>query len=380
MNKKKLTAVIFISVLFLIVSGVSLLPDEADKTIALSEKIKSLCKEFRFEEALKEYENLSSILGVSVQAKSDSADHIINAIKNKIDAELKNIRKKADGIKQQQLKSLRKELGKRRKAALELILDESAYPEGDAGKAAQPKVNKKVDAVKEIWYNPAIKPADLPVDVCKTLEFLGRLGGYLKSLGIVTNTEEEISKLLCSVDRDEFRNLSLNNEEKSLAEHNKKIWEANENRVTIMNPDEMELLKKTNEYREMMGLKILGANDQLTKAARRHLEWCAKRNVIDHFQDIAESRTPQDMAGQEGYKNRVGENLQAKTAIGDNMQAVIDSWCGSSGHHRSMLRGWNEMGAGCVVSGDAYLAQVFGLADPSVLKYPKKDNKNGEKK
>lgn len=380
MSKYKLLPMIFLFAFFLAVSGVPLLPDETDKTAVLSEKIKSLCRESKFEEALKEYENLSSIPGVSTQAKSDSAGQIINTIKGKIDAELGNIRKKADGIKQQQIKSLRKELSKRRKAALDLILDESAYPEGDAGKAAQPKVNEKVDAIKEIWDNPVIKSADLPADISKALELLVRLSGHLKALGVEINTEKETDKLLFSVDRTEFRNFSLNKEEKAIAEHNKRIWEANENRVTMMSPEEKELLKKTNEYREMMGLKILSANDQLIKAARKHLEWCAKRNSIDHLQDIAESRTPQDRAGQEGYKSRVGENLLMKTSIGDNMQSVIDSWRTSSGHHRSMLRGWNEMGPGCVVSGSVYFAQVFGTADPAIMKYPKKDNKDGEKK
>ncbi|MBI5360573.1 MAG: CAP domain-containing protein [Planctomycetes bacterium] len=359
--------------------SIMLSADEPDKTAALQGKIKSLCKESKFEEALKEYGNLSADTAVPDKAKADSADYIIGVINHKKKSEIKKVKAKIDETSRLQMKSMKEELNKRREAALEIIFDDSVYPEGDSGKAAQPKVNEKVDAVREIWDNFAVKASDLPANVSSSLEYIRALDGYLATLGETVKPEEEAGSLLLGAGRDEFRNFSLNNTEKELIEYNRKIHEANENCVTVMSRDEMDIFKKTNEYREMLGLKILGANDSLAKAAKKHTEWCVKRGKIDHIQDITASRTPQDRAGQEGYKKEVGENLHQRTAVGDVVQAVFNGWYNSPAHHKTMLRDWNESGISQIVSGDAFSTQMFGTAEPAVLKYSKKNKKNSKK-
>lgn len=349
--------------------------DDEGKKDSPEGKIISLCSKFKFKEALEEYNKFSSLPDVSEQARADMSKHIIKALNEKKDAEITKIKKKSDSLKKHQLKLLKEELNKLRKDALKFIFDMAAYPDGSAGKSVQPKVDEKINAIREIWDNPSPKPADMPKDVVRALDEIGVIDDCLEILGTGARKEDGLLKAVIVITPEDIRGYALNGTEKELAEYNGKICEANENRVTVMSGDEMAILKKTNEYRDMMGLKVLGANDLLAKAARKHIEWCVKRGAIDHIQDVAASRTPQDRANQEGYKNAVGENLHQRTAVGDVVQAAFNGWYNSPEHHRTMLREWNELGMGLVVSGSAFSAQVFGSGDSAVLKYPKKNDK-----
>ncbi|MBI5359690.1 MAG: FHA domain-containing protein [Planctomycetes bacterium] len=346
----------------------ALVAEKGDKMVKaiMSE---SVTKE-NIENAFKEYEKLAADPNAAAQYKADLKGKMTNAFKEKRETALQRVKKIANATEYDKLKALKEELNKRRAEALKVIFDKTIYPDEDHGRVGQPKVDEKVNAVKEIWNNPLSVILTISPDVNKAMELVRVIDGCLKSLGVEVKTDEELNSILAlGTGKIGLANFSLNAVEAGILEYNKKVLQANNEAVTAMSLEEMQVLKVTNEYREMMGLRLLGANDLLAKAAKKHIEWCARRNNIDHIEDTPGRRTPGDRAVQEGYAGGVGENLAQGTST---PEASFLGWYNSSGHHRNMLMAeWAELGVGQV---GVFWCQVFGAGGTAVLNYPKKED------
>ncbi|KAF0239921.1 MAG: hypothetical protein FD180_5124 [Planctomycetota bacterium] len=218
------------------------------------------------------------------------------------------------------LQELKKELNKRRAAAIAIIYDKTIYPDENHGIEGQPKVDDAVALVRELWDKPLAVVARLDDGVRVLVEAGEKTNAWLKEMG------EQGQKL---------------------RDYNKRVMAYNKpGGDTQMVGVELECAKVTNEYREMMGRACLEVDDMLGKAAKKHSQEMVDLAYFAHESPTARLRTPGDRVKAEGYSGPCGENIA--TGYGD-ARAAFTGWYNSSGHHRNMLSdGWNHIGLGCV--------------------------------
>ncbi len=256
------------------------------------------------------------------------------------------------GLKKHQ-KALRARLDERRKLALEAIFDHSLYPDEAHGAVGQPEVDLCVGALRDLWNHPALVVAewDPPIDA-----LLCALESDLKWLATSgLEVEETMDTWIERADGElDVRSMT------DALEWNEEIDPYNDSCTTSLDPEERAVIDHTNEYRRMLGLRVLEIDERLARAARKHSAEMAELDYFGHESPVEAHRSPSARARLEGYGGGVAENC----AGGSNGESAFQGWYGSSGHHRNMLGSHVQIGVGRADNGGSFLyTQCFGSSD-----------------
>ncbi|MBI3268649.1 MAG: FHA domain-containing protein [Planctomycetes bacterium] len=306
-----------------------------------------------------EYGKLLAGADLTAEWKAAGQAKMLEAFEKKRENYVSDLQKSLKATGYDQLLALKRDLNTKRDLALKDIFDEVLYPYDAAtnnhGEKGQPIVDEKVKAVKELWEHPENLVARLNKNVVVAVDQIKSADGYVVKLGGKALSEtEELDRIMAQASGDiNLQSVTIDAKEQSLLEYNKKVWAFNKSAKFDMNAGELKQIEITNEYREMMGLRILEAHDQLGKAARLHCEWMVSTGIFAHDEDRAETRSPGDRVKRQGYSGPCGENIAM--GMGD-AKGAFDAWYHSSGHHRNMLyagkrgssEGWNQLGVGNV--------------------------------
>ncbi|MBI2923744.1 MAG: FHA domain-containing protein [Planctomycetes bacterium] len=281
--------------------------------------------------------------------KATVKGYYVAALKQKRTGIMKGLQNSQSIANYRALQDLKKELNRKRAEALRIIYDKEIYPDENHGVQGQPKVDDAVALVREMWDKPLKVVARLDVGIQVLVEAGQQTNAWLQEMGEEASEEElaEYELLLSNInDSLNLKNICLDSNEKSIREYNKLVWKYNEDAGTQMVGVEVECARITNEYREMMGRRILELDDLLGKCAKKHSQEMVDLNYFAHESPTESLRTPGDRAKAEGYTGPCGENIA--TGYGSAL-AAFTGWYNSSGHHRNMLSDmWNHIGLGCV--------------------------------
>jgi len=245
---------------------------------------------------------------------------------------------------QKKLLTAHKKLEDARKEALRVIFDKKIYPDADHGRVGQPVVDKAVDAVKAVYplYRRAFD------SLLQRFARTGRAYERLKEVDTVLERCEakdvELHPTLEAILGQGFppELVKLPTDEAAHLDACQRILRYNGLVYTTATAAERHLVEVTNEYRMQLGLKPLAISEALTQAARKHSQEMQRLNYFGHDSPTAENRSPGQRCANEGYKGFRGENI----ASGCPPDAAFNMWYNSSGHHRNMLGGHNEIGVG----------------------------------
>ncbi len=328
--------------------------------------------------AFAEYQQLYANGDLRSEFREGAKQRVLTAFLDQREAAGKRLAKLPSMLKHDHLKKLKEELNTRRKAALELIYNEQVYTydqaKNDHGEKAQPDVNKLVGAVRDLWEKPMDLVVNLDKSVQKLIEDIKSGDKYVAELGgkALADDESEYAALLAGINQAiDIRSITLDSGERQILEHNRRVYAFNALIEEGMTQDELRQNEVNNQYREMMGRKVLEAHKLLGQAARKHSEWMVNTGTFSHDEDTAARRTPGDRANQEGYSGPCGENICM--GAGDPRTA-FEMWYNSSGHHRNMLSdGWNQLGVG---RAGMHWTQNFGNSSPQATKVST-DGQNG---
>lgn len=254
-----------------------------------------------------------------------------------------------------QVRALKLLLKEAREEAIKVIYDPKIYlPEDDprwqqGDKVnGQEKVDKLVQAVRDIWEQPARVVLGYSHVIERHLEDIRTINErYFPAFGLEGDTEKDIA------DFEEVRNnlneklsvqsYSLNAAERQDYEWNRRVDRYNDSlKDAGITRDEIEHAKTLNDYREMMGRRRLFLDARLCKATKKHSAVCDREGRIWH---VGSDGDPQSRARAEGFTAAVSENV----AIGYSSPAEIwtRGWYRASDHHRNGLNdNWNCLGYG----------------------------------
>ncbi len=273
------------------------------------------------------------------------------------EALLERLRNQPAMLSLERQKALKRELNAARAEAHRTIFDTKVYPDEDHGRVGQPAVDQAVRKVRELWEKPADAVAGSDAACRETLAAVQELDVLLQALGAKSGPDDGLDRTLAALsERIGVRTVALDDQEQGVLDHNRRVWAYNAKVESSMTPEERRVVTLVNEYREMMGLKILEFDDALAKAARGHSEDMEARSYFEH--NSLDGRGPADRCFAAGYpRAAVGENI----AMGmSRPEEAHDGWYNSSGHHRNMLQAmWTQMGCG---RSGAYWTEDFGGA------------------
>ncbi|HZN62807.1 MAG TPA: CAP domain-containing protein [Planctomycetota bacterium] len=258
-----------------------------------------------------------------------------------------------------ELRALKLLLKKAREEALKVIYDPKIYlPEDDPrwrqGEKinGQLKVDELVEAVRQIWEQPARFVLGSSRTLERDLEEIRTINEkYFPAFGLEGDTEKDFAAF------EEVRNnlnealsirsYCLNAAERQDYEWNRRVDRYNDSlKGSGITRDEIEHARTLNDYREMMGRRRLFLDARLCRATKKHSAACDKAGRIWH---VGEDGDPNSRARAEGFTSGVSENV----AIGYSSPADIwtRGWYRASDHHRNGLSdSWNCMGYGYVGS------------------------------
>lgn len=295
-----------------------------------------------------------------VQSKLDVVARRAKAFQTKRTMVAKDLQNTQGMVSLNRLKSVKQELVKRREAAIKIIFDLKIYPDEDHGRIGQPKVDEAVAEVRKLWDKAGEYVAHLDRGIGDRIQFIQALDEWVQKYNVPTVEGEDMSSLLTMLNKKlDLRSVGADSQDQSNIDYNKKMWDFNEKHQTQMGPEEKQVLKLTNEYREMMGYKILQADDRLAKAARRHCDYMSAKGILTHDEpDVPGMHTPSDRVAKQGYPGGAGENCAVGMA---DALGAFTGWYNSSGHHRNLLGQYTQLGVGKT---DAYWTQDFGGDSP----------------
>ena len=281
------------------------------------------------------------------------------------------------------LKDLKKELDKRRKYALELIMDTEKYPydsvkypedpHGPNAAEVQAEVDSRVAAVREIWDDPMSFAGQTSPEFEAGVERIKAINARMDEL----DKEEKFHKSTAEVDIEYLKligNTALNIKNyagddegvKSILTYNKTVMDYNEafpTGDTHADADSRAQVKITNEYRMMFERRALKINDKLFWSAKHHSRYCVEHNggqIAHVIQGEPKGADPGARMAHEGYSGGGGENIHMDSR-GPTPASSHNAWCHSSGHHRNILTpGWKVLGS--AKFGNIW-TQNFGAAD-----------------
>lgn len=218
-----------------------------------------------------------------------------------------------------------------RDAALGVIFDEAVYPDADHGRAGQPLVDEKVDAVRVVWA-----PLDALVrrDLAPLLALSPAQAAALLEEARQAQVEPTALALL-AVRAGQSAAADLPPWEALLAQRARDAQVLADNeRVAAATPAEREQVRLTNDYRLMLGRPALRLDARLVASARGHALDMERLGFFDHTSPVAGKASFQERIAAAGYPSPGGENI----ALGmTTPQAAHLGWYRSSGHHRNLL-------------------------------------------
>jgi len=268
--------------------------------------------------------------------------------------------------KLERLKKRKDELDRARAHALELIYDEKKYfyPYRGTGRMGeytkvQQEVDRRVEAVRELWDDPLLVSIKAGSEITKALERFDHAVAELeKRLVDVEEKKVEVDFLRAySGQRFTVRTFFRNADELELLRYGDEVMEFNEKLEGDITDVEREQVRITNEYRKMFGRWPVRLVEKLVLSSRGHCEEMSRLGYFGHFSPTPGRRTPYDRMKLQGYDYGSSENcIMGRTGP----KAAHDGWCHSSGHHRNLLMApWTEMGTG---HHGRYMTQNFGQA------------------
>ncbi|MEK7467241.1 MAG: FHA domain-containing protein [Planctomycetota bacterium] len=298
------------------------------------------------------YQELKGDSTLEAEFMAKATGYFLTALQEKRQGIMNGLKNSQNIANFKALQELKKELNKRRAAAIAIIYDKTIYPDENHGIEGQPKVDDAVALVRELWDKPLAVVARLDDGVRVLVEAGEKTNAWLKEMGEAGDEAamEEYELLLGHVNETlNLKNVCLDKTEQKLRDYNKRVAAYNKTGgETQMVGVEIECAKITNEYREMMGRAYLELDDMLGKCAKKHSQEMIDLAYFAHESPTARLRTPGDRAKVEGYLGGVGENIAM--GYGDARSAFM-GWYNSSGHHRNMLSdSWNHIGLGAIGS------------------------------
>lgn len=122
-----------------------------------------------------------------------------------------------------------------------------------------------------------------------------------------------------------------------------------------MNSEEAEQVEITNEYRRMLGRRVLAWNPKIQDAAQGHSDYMSLTGDFGHFEKDPARKGPVERLKLAGYTFGGGENCAMG---GFGPEGAHSGWTQSSGHHRNLL-GPKHREMASAISGP-YWTQNFG--------------------
>jgi len=289
------------------------------------------------------------------------------------------------------LKELRAELDKRRAYALQAIFNTTHYPYPyDRGSsnyhAVQDEVDRRTALVKEVWDNPLQVRIKRAGQLAKHLDAWDQILVELQAKGVDVaelRTKIEPYTLYVTDEPIGLREYFADNAERDLLAYNRWVMTAyNPARTEYARESERKQVEVTNEYRMMIGftaavtpgaapyasitkdnvvqildqarvdklspLRAVRIDNRLATSARMHSEDMSMRGYFAHQAPPNPatgrgSTGPADRMMAQGYQGYAYSENIAMSASPTQAHAM---WLHSSGHHRNILTGWIDMGAG----------------------------------
>lgn len=292
-------------------------------------------------------------------------DNIRGALKKGHGRNLKDLDKvmqKASRVKVgSKARSRLKEL---RDFALAGIYDKVLYPDANHGRAGQPEIDKRVDALRTLWEQGMARLRGVPR--ARTLQSnLARSRKMLIDAGLSADDPLFLTSFQSITENYRFctgisaldgklqRRDGLHYDMQVLA-YNKAL--------KGVPADCRRQVRILNEYRMMQGRHCLAINLNLAAAAKKHCAWMQESGTFSHTSTLPGLKTPRQRAKAAGYKSPfVGENI----AKGQPSPLTVHkAWYNSAPHHRNMLeKVYYEIGVGHV---GQHWTQLFGGGRPSL--------------
>lgn len=245
------------------------------------------------------------------------------------------------------------DLDQARNFALKLIFDEKKYfyPYRGTGRMGeynkvQQEVDRRVDAVRELWEDRATLSVKSDGTLDKALKSFDTAAAELtKRLVDVDDKVLEIDFLRSYLGtKFTVRTFFRSAEERDLLRYSVEVMKWNPTVKGDITEPEREQVRVTNEYRMMFGRWPVRVAEKLTLSSRGHCEEMSRLGYFGHFSPTEGRRTPYDRMKLAGYEYGASENCAAGSTA---PLGVHNQWCHSSGHHRNLLMApWTEMGSG----------------------------------
>ncbi|MHC4600628.1 MAG: CAP domain-containing protein, partial [Planctomycetota bacterium] len=274
----------------------------------------------------------------------------------------------------QVLVRLKRQLDDARAEALDFIEDVVRFPDkkkmeaegrmGEYWKILKEEVDTRVKAVRTIWENPyaaviQMNPAarNIEKELRKVNEWLAREDKKFDP----KKADEVDTGYIASLARAKLniKTFAPEKKEQKLIAFNLAVmeWNSKNKEATAT---ERRQVRITNEYRWMLGRRVVKIEDMLVKAARGHSAYMSATGTFAHvIPDEPEGATPRERCKFHGYTaGSTSENISYNHT---SPQATFNAWYRSSGHHRNMInRNWAVLGAGL---DGPHWTQNFGSTD-----------------
>lgn len=245
---------------------------------------------------------------------------------------------------------------KRRKAAYSFIMDPQKYPQANHGRAAQPKVDELVAALKSCYEDPWSVLRTKNRSLGRYERRLQDYREWSKQLGLPEESEgffDELRRAFAG--QFQLKKLGLDASDRAVQKGNFAVLAANKADSAGMSEEEVEACLATNEYRMLFGLRALKHSASLARAARAHSEEMKRLNYFSHESPTPGLRTPSMRCQKQGAR-MIAENIARGHSSG---RSAVRGWLNSSGHHRNILsKAAPALGLG--QSGSLW-TQVFGM-------------------
>jgi len=327
----------------------------------LSQDLKALVRTLKSNPSLERRRQAAEALAANGEdGKAALREGLVELLRRQRDAILKYVKRKRGSLQ----RKLAGEVTRRRQDAYDFIMDPGRYPDANHGKAAQPAVDKLVNALRAAYSKPfEALVGDGNVADSKLKELVARYKAYhdwqVELAGAAPSFKkdrEEMGKEAAKTLK--IDKIPLTPDDQKIKEQNKLIDAYNKRTKTLMNAEEKACVDATNDYRALFGLRKLKYFDPLVRAARGHSNEMVKLRFFDHTSPTPANRTPKIRCEREGAKFS-GENIAMGHPTG---VAAFWGWYNSSGHHRNILtKGHLSIGVG---QNNRHWTQNFGRDNP----------------
>lgn len=277
------------------------------------------------------------------------------------------------------LAEARKELDRAREHALALIFDEETYfypyhpPECPPERAklyagVQNDVNERVSVVRKLWN--AKRSVSITADVREALDELS-WNRAVRPLAkerpaLPAEVPAWVEGLDPAAKKVDLATFAWDAKERSALELDRALLELNAKRVkekaakpaAAVNSEEAKQVEITNEYRRMLGRRVLAWNPKIQDAAQGHSDYMSLTGDFGHFEKDPARKGPVERLKLAGYTFGGGENCAMG---GFGPEGAHSGWTQSSGHHRNLL-GPKHREMASAISGP-YWTQNFGAGN-----------------